>query len=137
MTAAIVDSLVAAWNSTDVDRIAGLYADDAVVHHPMSPSTLKGRGEIREMEGTIFPSFSEVRWTAGRVLTDGPTVALEFNVSAVNTGDLQTPNGPVPATNRPISVDGSSFLHLSDDGRIAEEHRYFNVAAMLAQLGLQ
>jgi len=137
MTAAIVDSLVAAWNSTDVDRIAGLYADDAILHHPMSPTALKGRGEISQMEGSIFPSFSEVRWTPGRVLTEGPTVALEFNVSAVNTGELQTPNGAVPATNRPVSVDGCSFLRMDDDGRIAEERRYFNVAAMFAQLGLQ
>ena len=136
MTAAIVDSLVAAWNSTDVDRIAGLYTDDAVVHHPMSPSALKSRSEIRDMEASIFPSFSEVRWTPGRVLTDGSTVAMEFNVTAVNTGEIQTPNGPVPPTNRSVSVDGSSFLRLSDDGQIAEEHRYFNVAAMFAQLGL-
>src|SRR4051794_28704267 len=137
MTAAIVDSLLAAWNSTDVDKIADLYGDDAVVHHPMSPTALTGREAIKGMECAIFPSFSDVTWKVGRVLTDGPTVALEFTVSAVHTGDLQTPNGPVPPTQRPICVEGSSFLRMSDDGRIAEERRYFNVAAMMAQLGLQ
>ena len=46
------------------------------------------------------------------------------------------PAGEIPATNRPMEVRFAAFLRVTDQGLIAEERRYFDLAGMMQQLGL-
>jgi steroid delta-isomerase-like uncharacterized protein len=131
-----VRQLVAAWNSGDVERVASRYARDARMHHPLVPEPLDGRVAIRQFESSMFAAFSDLDWRAECVVRDGDRVAVEFQVRATNTAPLQTPKGPVPATQRRIDLKGLSYCRLNADGEIVEERRYFDSGTLFVQLGL-
>jgi hypothetical protein len=128
--------MTAAWNSGDVQRIGDQYAPSAVMHHPLVPAPLEGRAAIVGFEGGMFSAFSELDWRCVSLVGNGPELALEFQVTARNTSAVQTPKGPVPATNRKITLKGVSLLKLDGDGRILEERRYFDSGSLFVQLGL-
>ena len=128
--------MVAAWNSGNVDRIVENYAPTAVMHHPLVPVPLKGRDAIRGFETPMFAAFSELGWRCLSLVGSGREFALEFEISARNTAPMQTPKGPVPATNRKITLKGVSLVTLDAEGRIAEERRYFDSGSLFLQLGL-
>jgi steroid delta-isomerase-like uncharacterized protein len=131
-----VNELVAAWNAGDINRITARYAKDAVMHHPLVPQPLTGREAIGQFESGMFAAFSALDWRAVSVVRDGDNVALEFQVAATNTAPMQTPKGPVPATQRRINLKGMSHLRLNAAGEIVEERRYFDSGTLFVQLGL-
>lgn len=134
---AIVEKLTAAWNGQNVGSVVALYSPDGALHHPMvGPDPLRGREAIAAFETPMFAAFSAIEWKALRTVSQGDTVAVEYLVSATNTGTLQSPKGPVPPTGRRIHIRGASMLRLAPDGTIAEERRYFDAMGMMAQLGL-
>jgi hypothetical protein len=102
----------------------------------MVPEPLKGREAFVAFEGAMFQAFSQIDWKALSVVGTGDSVALEFQVSATNTAAMQSPGGPIPATNKRITIKGVSVLKLNGKGEIAEERRYLDSASMFKQLGL-
>ena len=62
----------------------------------------------------------------------GSAYAVEWVMSGTNDGPLRGQ----PATGRPYRVRGVSVGMLSAEGLIAENRDYWNMADMLAQLGL-
>ena len=131
-----VNKLVAAWNTGDIKQIAACYAQDVVFQHVMVPEPLQGREAFIAFEGAMFQAFSQIDWKAVSVVGTGDSVALEFQVSATNSAAMQSPNGPIPATHKRITVKGVSMLKLNGKGEIAEERRYLDTASMFKQLGL-
>ena len=73
--------------------IGEMYANDVQVLHPMVPTALNGRNAVVQFEGGMFASFSEIHWEATRVVTEGPNVALEFQVEARNPAAIPLPRG--------------------------------------------
>ena len=136
MSNAITEKLIAAWNSTDINRIGDLYSADTRVQNPMAPDVLKGVDALKQFEGAMFSAFSDVKWKLVSAVQSGDAIAVEFQVLAKNTAPLQTPKGPIPATNRTVDVRGLSMMKLDAQGRICEERRYFDTAKMFVQLGL-
>ncbi len=136
-TPAIVSQLLTAWNSGDVRRIAALYSPDIVMHHPLAPQPLVGRAAVEQLEAGLFQAFSGIEWSHTNVVAQGNKVAVEVRVIATNTAPMPGPGGMIPATNRRIDLRIGSFLRLTADGLIAEEHRYFDTGSMFAQLGLK
>jgi len=132
----IGNKMTAAWNSGDIQRIGDRYATAAVMHHPLVPAPLEGRAAIIGFEGGMFSAFSELDWRCLNIVGNDRELALEFQVTARNTAAMQTPKGPVPATNRTITLRGVSLVKLDGDGRILEERRYFDSGSLFVQLGL-
>ncbi len=63
--------------------------------------------------------------------------AGEIRMTGTHTGPLATPTGgEVPPTNKRIEVKGAGFVRLNEKGEILEERRYYDVGALLRQLGL-
>jgi hypothetical protein len=46
------------------------------------------------------------------------------------------PGGDLPPTNRTVQLRGAIFVRFNNNGEIEEERRYFDMAAMMTQLGL-
>ncbi len=132
-----LEHFAAAFNSGDATRVADCYTTDAIQQHVML-GTSQGRAAILAAESPMFAAFSDVSWTANRIVeaAAGGWHAVEWTVVATNTGPLATPAGEVPATGRTVTLTGASLLQITDDELIAEEHRYFDTMAMLTQLGL-
>jgi steroid delta-isomerase-like uncharacterized protein len=127
---------VEAFNKKDARAFAALYAVDAVVHDPLYPQPLRGRDAIEQDVAEVRLAFPDARFTLGSVLEAGETAALEYNLRGTHLGPLATPEGEIPATGKSLSTDGAVFSRFNDRGEIVEERRYYDVAGMLAQLGL-
>jgi steroid delta-isomerase-like uncharacterized protein len=127
---------VEAVNAHDAKAFAATYAPDAVVHDPLYPQPLKGRDAIEQDMVELLRAFPDARFTWGPLLQDGGTVAGEFTLRGTHLGPLAAPDGEVPATGNPIENSGAVFSRFNAEGEVAEERRYYDVAGLIAKVGL-
>ena len=133
----VVEKLVRAIERRDADALAELFAEDAVLHHPLSPERLAGRAAIAASEQALFEAFSEIDVEVVRVVAEADDVAIEVVVRATNTGPLDVgADEPLPATGRRIELPSVWLLRVGADGKIVEERDYLDTASLFRQLGL-
>jgi steroid delta-isomerase-like uncharacterized protein len=133
----VAERLVGAIERRDAQALTELFADEAVLHHPLSPEPIRGRAAIRESEQALFDAFSEIGVEVLRVLAEAEDVAIELVIRATNTGPLDAgADERLPATGRRIELPAAWFFRLGADGRIVEERDYLDTASFFAQLGL-
>ena len=53
-----------------------------------------------------------------------------------HVGRLVGPAGTIPATNKTLFYKGAGFVRFNNQDLVVEEHRYYDTAGMMAQLGL-
>ncbi len=130
--------LAKAISAHDIDGAAKLYATDAVAYDPMYPQPLKGRDAIKKDNANFFRAFPDLRFEIVSVIEkDDRTGAGEIRMTGTHTGPLESPTGEeIPATNKRIDLKGAAFVRLNEQGEIVEERRYYDVGAILRQLGL-
>jgi steroid delta-isomerase-like uncharacterized protein len=132
----IFSKLSEAINSHDVKTIASLYADNAVVYDPFYPEPLKGRAAIEKDTAANLHGFPDMHFEVQSSLADENTAAAQIIMSGTNSGPMETPDGEIPPTGKKIEIAVASFNRLDNEGKIVEEHRYYNVANVMDQLGL-
>lgn len=125
-----------AVNAHDAKAFAGTYAADAVVHDPLYPEPLKGRDAIEQDMVELLRAFPDARLTMGPVLQGGETFAAEYTLRGTHQGPLASPGGEIPATGKSIENGVAVFSKFNADGEVSEERRYYDIAGLLAQLGL-
>jgi predicted ester cyclase len=117
--------------------LAELYAEHAVLCHPLSPAALEGRQAIRESEQALFDAFSKIEVNLRTVLTGDQGCVAELVIRATNSGPLDLGGEErVAATGRRIELPSVWVLDIGPDGLIVEERDYFDTAAFMSQLGL-
>ena len=127
---------VETWNRHDPKAYGAYYREDATVEDPMYPEPLKGRDAISKDFESFLITFPDTEFRLGTIVAGGDTVAFEVVASGTHKGDLPSPTGPIPATNRTIEMRIAAFAQLDDEGLIVDERRYFDMAGILIQLGL-
>ena len=126
-----------AFNQHDSAAFAAYYAPDATVRDPQYPEPLRGREAIRKDMDEFFRGFPDMRANLrGPILEDGQTVSFEASFVGTQQGPVPGPLGEIPATGKRVEMNGAIFVRLDNDGRIAEERRYYDLAGMLGQLGV-
>ena len=55
-----VDRIVDAIQSAAAEEYAQLFAEGAVLEHPLAPEPLRGRAVIQEGEQALFDAFSDI-----------------------------------------------------------------------------
>ncbi len=121
----------------DADSYTQLFAENAIVHHPLAPEPLEGRAAIREAEQALFDAFSEIEIEVLRLLSDDRGAAVEVVLRATHTGAIDLGGGqPVPPTGRRIEVPSAWFFEVGPDGLVITERDYFDTATFMSQLGL-
>ena len=131
-----VKEQVAALNRHDAEAFTAFYAPDALIHDPQHPEPLKGRDAIRQDIADFIGAFPDLVFTLKTAVESGDTVAFEGTGTGTQKGPMAGPAGEIPATNRPMEVRFAAFLRVNDQGLIAEERRYFDMAGMMQQLGM-
>jgi steroid delta-isomerase-like uncharacterized protein len=126
---------VEAFNRHDAAAVAELYAMDAVLHDPQSPAPIRGREAIRQSYASMFRAFPDVRLAVEGRAALGERIIYELRLTGTNDGPLGT-DGEVPATGRPIDFTAAVVADLDAEGRFRNVRRYYDVAGMMRQLGL-
>ena len=131
-----VKEQVEALNRHDADAFAAFYAPDASIDDPQYPEPLKGHDAIRKDMADFMAAFPDLKFTLKTAVESGDTVAFDGVGQGTHKGPMAGPTGEIPATGRPVQIRFAAFLRVNDQGLIAEERRYFDMAGMMQQLGL-
>ena len=125
---------LAAVNAHDPQRIRATYADDAVLEAP-GPARFEGADAITEYVMVWLRAFPDARQTIVNEFVVGDSVVAEFTLTGTHTGALAAPDGDIPPTNRKATGRGMGIQRI-ENGKIVEEHIYFDQLEILSQLGV-
>jgi steroid delta-isomerase-like uncharacterized protein len=130
-----VNDHMQAVNRHDLATFAASYRKDAVVYDPMYPEPLRGREAIRKDMEEFMTAFPDLQGSLGWIVETANMVAYEVLARGTHQGPLIGPGGTIAATNRTMIMPVVSFVRFDDEGLVAEERRYYDLAGVMRQLG--
>jgi len=134
-TREIVDALLQAWNTRDLDGFAAKLSEDVYWHDlgMLHPPAI-GREAVREFVLAVLRAFPDFQFDIRAPICtadDGSHCVIPWTISATNTGPLDPP-GMAP-TGRRVRFDGLDYLELRD-GLVARIETRFDPAEPIEQL---
>jgi uncharacterized protein (TIGR02246 family) len=122
-----------AFNAHDIDRFAGLMADDVEFRAPGVSG--HGKAACAAFYKTWLDAFPDGHVDVKKVEFAGNFAVEEGRFSGTHNGVLKSPSGHIPATGRSIEVDYIQVIRFRGD-----KHASFNLSfdrlQLLEQLGL-
>ena len=119
------------WNMGQDEAIDELYTDRCVIHDPMMPVAIEGRGAIRNLVHAYRTAFPNLAFRVEDQIAEADRVVTRWTARGTH---LQTLLG-IPATGRQVEVSGSSISRI-EGGRIAETWVHWDRSSLFKQLGL-
>lgn len=143
-TAALADPLAAESNKALAEQYFGavfgkgdmevagaiLAADFQRIDRSQAGATL-GKAGTQFLADYLHSSFSDVTYTIDALAVEGNTVAICWTARGTNDATF----GVLPATNKPITWTGMSFLTMADGKIVAEMTNLESVSALLGDTG--
>jgi steroid delta-isomerase-like uncharacterized protein len=126
------DAYLEAWNAHDSAAVARHMADDAIYEDVALGRVLHGPSEIASFVDEATRSSSDFRFEVVSLFAAGNDYANEWVMVGTNDREVRG----VPPTGRTFRVRGASIGRLAASGRIAENRDYYNLAELMAQLGI-
>jgi steroid delta-isomerase-like uncharacterized protein len=130
----VLDEYNDAFNAHDEARIKGCYADDAVFTAP-GGVRLEGPDAIAGYAMTWMRAFPDAHFTDENEVISGEWAATQGTFTGTHTETLEGPDGDIPATGKSVTGRGAELIRVVD-GKIVEDHLYFDNMEILSQLGL-
>jgi steroid delta-isomerase-like uncharacterized protein len=125
--------LLQAFNDGDWKVFLASVADDVVYVEAGTGRTIEGAEAYLALCQGWRMAIPDVRGTVHRTLEGDGVVAQEVTWVGTHDGPLPTPNGDIPPTGRPISVDATLWVEVRGDA-VAQVHHHLDVMALMAQI---
>lgn len=126
-----------AFNQKDWEAFNDRHADNVVAYSPLTPEPTRGIDPHREAVRGMFDAFPDLNMKQEFSFGQGNWVCAVYTMEGTHGGTLKGPGGQeIPPTNKPVKMSFCSALKL-ENGKIVEEHVYYDRLSMLAQLGIQ
>jgi steroid delta-isomerase-like uncharacterized protein len=122
-----------AWNAHDPNAVAAVFALDAVIRDVGSPEPLRGRNAIRERAADLMVSFPDFHLRQLDMIVGEDANADRWEATGTHKGAFMG----MEATGQRIRVEGATFSRFNADGLVVEDVNFWDVGALLAQLGGQ
>lgn len=120
----------------DWEAFGAHHTDDVISYSPMRPVPIKGVEAHKKAVQALFEAFPDMELKRGRTFGEGDWVFASFTITGTHKGNLQGPGGKdISPTNRKVEFQMGTATRF-ENGRIAEEHNYFDRLTMLSQLGI-
>ncbi len=133
----IISDVDRAFNEGDWGAFNDRHADDVLAYSPITPEPTKGIDPHREAMKGLLGAFPDMEILQELSFGQGDWVCAVYSMQGTHTGTLQGPGGQlIPPTDKPIEMSFCTALKL-ENGKIVEEHVYWDRMSMLAQLGIQ
>jgi steroid delta-isomerase-like uncharacterized protein len=124
-----------AWNMGDLSKADSYEAGDFMSEAPGSPGPLNAQ-QTRAYNQNFLTAFPGSKFELLHTITQGDFVVINWKISGVHTGPLQTPSGgSIPPTGKKATVTGSTTAQVKD-GKIVRNWSFWDMASLLMQLGL-
>jgi steroid delta-isomerase-like uncharacterized protein len=120
-----------AWNAHDPDGVAAIFAADAVIRDVGSPDVLRGRDAIRGRAADLLVAFPDLHLRQLDLVVGEDANADRWEATGTHSGAFLG----MEATGNRIQVEGATFSRFGSDGLVVEDVNFWDVPALLAQLG--
>lgn len=130
-----LQTYIEAYNSHDPAKVLACMTEDVLIDDKGIGERMDGTDAVRTMVADMAEKFSsDYRFDLGELIfaTD-EMFAAEWAMTGTN--DREDTARGLPNTGRPYRIQGLSIGRLRD-GKVAEEHLYWNMADYLTQVGL-
>lgn len=132
----IIKTVDEAFNNKDWTAFEARHNDDVISYSPMTPEPAKGIKAHKEAVQGMYEAFPDLEMKNDNKFGQGEWVFASYTFTGTHKGPLQGPGGKtIPPTNKPVKIPLGTALRF-ENGKIAEEHIYFDRLSMLAQLGI-
>ena len=119
------------WNRGNLNKASEFLTDQVRFQDPVFPNLSSGIQSIKNhIEGTR-KAFPDLKITVDDTIAERDEVVLHWTARGTHQGQFL---GMQP-TQRKVTIDGTSIYRL-DGSKIAESHANWNLATMMAQLGV-
>ncbi|QVI21780.1 ester cyclase [Nocardia tengchongensis] len=106
-----------AWNSRDLDVFDEIVAPDAIDHDPQNPhSEIHGPNALKRQAEMYIAAFSDTRMLVNEQIAEGDFVVTRWTASGTNDGPMMG----MPATGKPVVIQGMTITRFQTDGKIGE-----------------
>ena len=130
----VLDEYNDAFNAHDEARIRACYTDDAVFTAPGDVS-LEGPEAIAAWAMAWLNAFPDATATVDNEIIAGEWATLQQTFKGTHTETFVTDEGDIPATGKSVVGRAGEVIRVKD-GKIVEDHLYFDNMELLTQLGL-
>jgi predicted ester cyclase len=132
----VVERRIKAFNDHDARGWAAPCAPSVVVLDPQYTEPLRGREAVQKDIADFFVTFPDIAFRVTNQIVSGDQVALEGAVTGTHRGPMETPGGTLAPTNKRATIPVALFMRVDRSEQVVEEHRYYDLAGMMQQLGL-
>jgi steroid delta-isomerase-like uncharacterized protein len=116
--------------SNDMEKLLPIFTDDVVYEDATMGVVNHGKEELRAFAAGFFTAFPDATFTLHSSFAAGNWAAMEWTLTGTQKGDMPG----MPATNKRVSVRGSTVIELKD-GKISRNTDYWDMATLMRQLG--
>ena len=127
-------SLVDAFNDSDWDRLMSLLTPDSLYDEVATKRRLQGAAEIVQGVQAWKEAMPDAKGTVTNAFANTDRAALEVTWEGTHTGPLTGPAGTIPPSGK-SHVTPAAWVFYFDGKKIKESHNYFDMLAMLQQIG--
>jgi steroid delta-isomerase-like uncharacterized protein len=121
-----------ALNAHDWDALAKFYSDDCEVVTPLGE--MRGGGAVVQLAQAYVQAFPDLKWTDQGQVSSEDSVVTEQVAAGTNQGPLNTPQGDVPPSGKPITTRLCEVVRLRD-GEIVSLHLYWDNLGLMQEIG--
>ncbi len=118
-------------NAHSTDALVNYCSADFIDHNPDQGHSGQGMDDLKASFRDWFAGMPDVHVTTKFMVAHGDTVVSYVNMTGTNSG----PMGQMPATNKPINIDGIDVVVIKD-GKASERWGMFDSMKMMGQLGM-
>lgn len=135
MSEQIIKKWTQAFKNEDWETVASLYSDDTVGSDPTG-ATFTGR-EANLANDKIWRNiFSDFNFEFGEFIQSGNTGAVEMQVTATMTGEMEMPDGSkIPPTGKTHTMRACQIIE-SENGQIKNQRMYTDMMSMMTGFGV-
>lgn len=132
--AAIARQAYELWNNRDFDGAVALGSDAVEVVNIATGQTFRGTEGLRQYLQGWATAFPDAKVEVTNVVADENGAAVEFTGRGTHSGPLAGPAGVVPPTGRRVEMRFCDVYEMRD-GKIVRQRTYFDLTALLRQIG--
>lgn len=107
------------------------HASDFVLHSPLAPEVVTGRGAYEASLRGTFDVFPDLTVTIDDLLAEDDLIAYRISFIGTHQGEIMG----APATGKTVSWDGISLGRVAD-GKFAELRGHHDTLGLMRQLGV-
>ncbi len=127
----LMQDLIAAWNSHNIDRALKLYATDYAGEDVGRTQHHQGQAGAREFISAYLKAFPDIEFSVDELIGEGERAALMWTARGTHRGEIMH----IPPTNRPVKIRGVSLLTVKHN-KVHRATYVWDVAGLLRNIGL-